>query len=127
MKIIFSAAKWVAISIGILVLLFHLLIYWYELGLRSRAQNSAISISTEDQGKYTAKYHYMGERLVYLKLYKTATGELLATRTYDNGDRVRLYWFNDHLIYSPSDTSYFYDGSIRLPPTLIDKLLTYLP
>lgn len=121
------AAKCVSIFATTVALIIVASSYYYEVRHRKAAREWDISISTEDNGKYTAKYNYMSERLIYLKIYETATEELLATRTYDSGDIARLYWFKDHLTYSTYDTSMFYDGSINLPPTKMDKLLTYLP
>ena len=64
---------------------------------------------------------------MYLELYDTATNELLATRTFDHGGVIQLNWEKTHLGYDTTEQSWFDRGKIDLPPSKLDKLLTYLP
>lgn len=127
MKFFIRIAKWLAILVGVLILALNALVYRMEARSRSMADNWTISMSTEDDGKYTLKYDYIGRGLLYIKLYDTATNELLATRTFYHGGVIQLNWEKDHLGYDTTEQSWFDRGKIDLPPSKLDKLLTYLP
>ena len=127
MKLIICIVKWVTITIGALVLIVNALVYRMEAKSRSAVTDWATSVSTEDNGKYTVKYSFISESLIYLKLHESATNELLATRTYRAGNIAQLNWTKDHLGYDTTEQSWFDRGKIDLPPSKLDKFLTYLP
>jgi hypothetical protein len=92
---------------------------------RANAHISGESISDEDGGPYIARYAYLGNREVLLRVYRRSDMSLIAERTYSELDEVKLAWTTDELIY---DTSAF-DGKgyIDLPPTLLDRILAKFP
>lgn len=97
-----------------------------ELGMRLRAKNCESTLSEEDNGKYTAIQCVFRE-MNYLKIYETQTMELLAKRFYRHGGIIKLHWFENEVIYSTNDDSWIYDGTIKLPPTQLDKILSLIP
>lgn len=116
---------------GLLILLICLLPYILDARYRSGAREWKDwewkhDQSTKDGGKYSTKMAVFKDK-AYLQLYETETGELLADRLYSHGDILRLLWKKDRLIYSTVEDTLLYDGGIKLPPTQLDKLLTYLP
>ncbi|MBC8746155.1 MULTISPECIES: hypothetical protein [Paraburkholderia] len=78
-----------------------------------------------DDGKYIARYAYPPRDRIALRLYRTATKELLAERGYRYPERIRLLWTDDYLIYDTSAASE--DGEIELPPSWWDRVKAKLP
>lgn len=98
----------------------------YQLAVRARA--SAVTFhterSTEDGGLYTARYAYLANGMILLRVYRTANMTLRAERTYRYDDAARLVWTKPRLIY---DTASGSGGSVALPPPLYDRIMAHLP
>ncbi len=101
----------------------------YQADARERinAHMSGESISDEDGGLYIARYAYLGNREILLRVYRRSDMTLLAERTYLELDRVKLTWTinKDKLIYDTSASDG--KGYIDLPPTLKDRFLAKFP
>ena len=79
--------------------------------------------SPDDQ--YMARVCYLGRQNVVQLLTKDET-HLLAERTFSSyGELVSLFWKDGELQYDDGDTMHL--ATIRLPPTLYDRLLARLP
>lgn len=94
--------------------------------MRLGAKNCGSTLSDEDNGKYTAVQCVFLD-MSYLKIYETQTKELLAERFYQHGGIIKLYWFKDEVVYNTNEDSWIYNGIIKLPPTQLDKMLTFIP
>ena len=94
--------------------------------MRLSAKNCGSTLSEEDNGKYTAVQCVFLD-MSYLKIYKTQTKELLAERFYRHGGVIKMHWFKDEVVYSTNEDSWIHDGIIKLPPTRLDKMLTFIP
>jgi len=64
---------------------------------------------------------------VLLQLCDISSKEILVERTFLYPEAVRLVWDDDSLLYDSDDGSFFHLGTIRFPPTWIDRLLAYAP
>lgn len=122
------AARFLQWALWIAIALFGLK-YCFEVRNRLYAESHPedwwTEVSTVPGGAYTAKLHFIGNRTILLRLYRTGNPTLLAERTYREAG-VRLVWTAHELIYDTSDDSYL-GGGIQLPPTRIDRLLAKLP
>ncbi|MCA8009215.1 hypothetical protein KPB04_10500 [Burkholderia cenocepacia] len=98
--------------------------YYQDAHVRARATQFDTELSTNDGGRYTAKYTYLAGDRILLRLYRTSDMRLLAERTYEYPESIRLVWTKEFLIF---DTAVDSDGEIKLPPTLFDRLTAMLP
>jgi hypothetical protein len=98
--------------------------YYQDARVRAHATQFDTERSRSDGGRYTAQYAYLGRDRILLRLYRTSDMRLLAERTYEYPDAVRLVWTKEFLIF---DTAVDSDGEIKLPPTHFDRLKAMLP
>ena len=98
--------------------------YYKDARVRAYATRFGTELSKNDGGRYTAKYAYLAGNRILLRLYRTSDMRLLAERTYEYADAVRLVWTKESLIF---DTAADSDGEIELPPTQLDRLKAMLP
>ncbi len=98
--------------------------YYQDARIRAHATQFDIERSRNDGGRYTAQYAYLGRNRILLRLYRTSDMRLLAERTYEYPDAVRLVWTKESLIF---DTAVDSDGEIKLPPTHFDRFTAMLP
>ncbi|WP_257128106.1 hypothetical protein [Burkholderia sp. MSMB1072] len=98
--------------------------YYQDAHVRARATQFDTELSRSDGGRYTAQYTYLAGDRILLRLYRTSDMRLLAERTYEYPDSVRLIWTKDSLIFDAAVDS---DGEIKLPPTLFDRFKAMLP
>ena len=119
-----SGMKVLGSGLAIVTLLFCAGSYYKDARVRLQAMRFDTQLSTNDGGRYTAQYAYLGADRILLRLYRTSDMRLLAERTYDYPDSVRLVWTKESLIF---DTAVDSDGEIRLPPTRFDRFKAMLP
>ncbi|WP_260435994.1 hypothetical protein [Burkholderia sp. Bp9143] len=98
--------------------------YYQDARVRARATQFDTERSRNDGGRYTAQYAYLGGDRILLRLYRTSDMQLLAERTYEYPDAVRLIWTKESLIF---DTAVDSDGEIKLPPAQIERWKAMLP
>jgi hypothetical protein len=115
-----------ALGFGLLIvtLLFCADSYYKDARVRAHATQFDSEASRYDGGRYTAQYAYLEGNRILLRLYRTSDMRLLAERTYEYPDAVRLIWTRESLIF---DTAVESDGEIKLPPTQFDRLRAMLP
>ena len=112
------------------ILIFLGLAFFFYIGdasRRSRAGAWKTELSVGDAGRYLAKYADLSQDDVLLRIYDNKSGEILAERTFNAAVPVSLIWAGKEVSYTTNDQSWFYDGSIRLPPTWMDRVLAHLP
>lgn len=119
-----SGMKALGSGLAIVTLLFCAGSYYKDARVRSQAIRFDTERSRNDGGRYTAQYAYLGADRVLLRLYRTSDMQLLAERTYESADSVRLVWTKESLIF---DTAVDSEGEIRLPPTRFDRFKAMLP
>ncbi|HKT66432.1 MAG TPA: hypothetical protein VJR91_22920 [Burkholderia sp.] len=119
-----SGMKALGFSLMIVAFLYRAGSYYQDARARAQATQFDTEISRNDGGRYTAQYAYLGGDRVLLRLYRTSDMRLLAERTYEYPDAVRLIWAKESLIF---DTAVESDGEIKLPPTRLDRLRAMLP
>lgn len=122
-----NSTRFLGSALVLLPTLISLTNYLSDVRQRSFARVWDTEISTEDDGAYTAKYAYLGRDTVLLRIYRSSDKKLLAERTFEYPDRVKLYWFKNDLLYHTNDPSYLHEGTISLPPGPIDNILAWLP
>ncbi|MCZ2497149.1 hypothetical protein GN316_10295 [Xylophilus sp. Kf1] len=83
--------------------------------------------SEADGGIYDAKYAYVRNGWIFLRIYRRGCDEILAERLYYSGDRAKFFWLKDIMAYNTASDDWPHDGTVVLPPTPMDRLLTYLP
>ncbi|MCA8257059.1 hypothetical protein LGM89_27670 [Burkholderia sp. AU31624] len=98
--------------------------YYQDARIRAHATHFDTERSRNDGGRYTAQYAYLGRDRILLRLYRTSDMRLLAERTYEYPDAVRLVWTKESLIF---DTAVDSGGEIKLPPTHFDRFTAMLP
>ena len=98
--------------------------YYQDARIRAQATQFDTERSRNDGGRYTAQYAYLGRDRILLRLYRTSDMRLLAERTYEYPDAVRLVWTKESLIF---DTAVDSDVEIKLPPTHFDRFTAMLP
>ena len=86
-----------------------------------------IENSTEDGGLYFAKYAYVGQGWIFLRIYRKGDERVLAERLYLYLDKAKFYWSKDLVVYDTAGGDIPHDGVVALPPTRLDRLLTYIP
>jgi hypothetical protein len=98
--------------------------YWKSAHLRSFCEPKDRNSEYSADGHYLARYCYFKDTIV-LRLYDKDGTQLLAERTYrdPSGVPVELYWKKGALLY-PEEHDL---GTIRLPPSLYDRILAKLP
>ena len=111
----------------LLVFSFCILFYSGEVSRRNHASHWQFEKSKFDEGRYTAKYAYVGRGAALLRIYETKSDRLLAERQFHAAVPVGLIWMPNGVQYSTNDDSWFYEGVIDLPPNRIDRLLAHLP
>ncbi|MGU7780882.1 hypothetical protein [Burkholderia sp. PU8-34] len=119
-----SGVKALSSGLAIVTLLFCAGSYYKDARVRAHATQFDTELSKNDGGHYTAQYAYLGADRILLRLYRTSDMRLLAERTYEYPDSVRLVWTKESLIF---DTAVDSDGEIRLPPTQFDRFKAMLP
>ncbi|WP_244135176.1 MULTISPECIES: hypothetical protein [unclassified Burkholderia] len=119
-----SGMKALGSGLAIVTLLFCAGSYYKDARVRSQAMRFDTELSRNDGGRYTAQYAYLGADRILLRLYRTSDMRLLAERTYESPDSVRLVWTKKSLIF---DTAVDSEGEIRLPPTRFDRFKAMLP
>ncbi|MGU7841962.1 hypothetical protein ACV22V_21070 [Burkholderia sp. AW33-5] len=119
-----SGMKALGSGLAIVTLLFCVGSYYKDVRVRSQAMRFDTELSRNDGGRYTAQYAYLGADRILLRLYRTSDMRLLAERTYESVDSVRLVWTKESLIF---DTAVDSEGEIRLPPTRFDRFKAMLP
>ncbi|KUY91627.1 hypothetical protein WS50_22375 [Burkholderia territorii] len=119
-----SGMKALGFGLAIIALLFCAGSYYKDARVRSQAMRFDTELSRNDGGRYTAQYAYLGADRILLRLYRTSDMQLLAERTYESPDSVRLVWTTESLIF---DTAVDSEGEIRLPPTRFDRFKAMLP
>lgn len=119
--------KRISIICLLLVFSFFILFYSGEVSRRNRASDWQFEKSIFDDGRYTAKYGYVGRGAALLRIYETKSDRLLAERQFHAAVPVKLIWMPAGVQYSTNDDSWFYEGVINLPPDRIDRLLAHLP
>ena len=75
-------------------------------------------LSKYDGGICTSRYIYSGRGWVGLQLHNA---KILAQGIYLYGDKVKLLWLEDRLIYENREDGLFRDETVRLPPTWLDR------
>ncbi|WP_322023121.1 hypothetical protein [Burkholderia sp. BCC1977] len=119
-----SGMKALGAGLAIVTVLFCAGSYYKDARVRAHATRFDSELSTNGGGRYTAQYAYLGADRILLRLYRTSDMRLLAERTYEYPDSVRLVWTKESLIF---DTAVGSDGEIRLPPTRFDRFKAMLP
>ena len=129
MALIFTAIKCIAALVLIPLALGGSLFYLSEVNQRRAVHEADWEWAYSDMpnAKYFAKFAYLGNDNVLLQLYDVSGGRMSAERTFSYPEAIKLYWFEDYLLYDTNENSIIYNGTISLPPTWIDQLLTYLP
>ncbi|MCZ2497147.1 hypothetical protein GN316_10285 [Xylophilus sp. Kf1] len=82
--------------------------------------------SPDADAKYFAKVAYIGGDDVLLRVYRKSDGKFVAERAFEYPEEIRLYWSEDSLVYT-TESSYFRDGFVGLPPTWLERAFTYIP
>jgi len=119
-----AGMKTLGIGVGIVLLLGGAGSYYQNARTRAAVVRFQTERSDVDAGRYTAQYAYLGGDRILLRLYRTSDMTLLAERTYEYPDAVRLIWTKESLIY---DTAVDRGGEIKLPPSFSDRLAALLP
>ncbi|RQZ42738.1 hypothetical protein DIE16_00645 [Burkholderia sp. Bp9090] len=119
-----SGMKALGCGLAIVTLLLCAGSYYKDARLRAHATRFDTELSRNDGGRYTAQYAYLGADRILLRLYRTSDMRLLAERTYESQDSVRLVWTKESLIF---DTAVDSDGEIRLPPARFDRFRAMFP
>ncbi|WP_244138727.1 hypothetical protein [Burkholderia sp. BCC1640] len=119
-----SGMKALGSGLAIVTLLFCAGSYYKDARVRSQAMRFDTELSRNNGGRYTAQYAYLGADRILIRLYRTSDMRLLAERTYESPDSVRLVWTKKSLIF---DTAVDSEGEIRLPPTRFDRFKAMLP
>ncbi|WP_244136276.1 hypothetical protein [Burkholderia sp. BCC0405] len=119
-----SGMKVLGSGLVMITLLGYATSYYKDARVRAYATRFDTELSKNDGGRYTAQYAYLAGDRVLLRLYRTSDMRLLAERTYEYPDAVRLVWTRESLIF---DTAVDSDGEIELPPTRLDRLKAMLP
>ncbi|WP_232515205.1 hypothetical protein [Burkholderia ambifaria] len=119
-----SGMKALVSGLTIIILLGCAASYYKDARIRAHAVRFNTELSKNDGGHYTAQYAYLADGRILLRLYRTSDMRLLAERTYEYPDAVRLIWAKESLIF---DTAVESDGEIELPPTRLDRLRAMLP
>ena len=98
--------------------------YWREARLRAHCEPKERNSERSPDGNYLARYCYF-ENTIVLRLYDTEGQHLIAERTYrdTSGVPVELSWRKDVLMYPDGPEL----GEIRLPPPLLDRVMSRLP
>ena len=99
----------------------------YGMMLRAGDHRWYGKISTEDGGIYTARYAWVSHDVLLLRIYRTGGTTILAERLYLAPGDDKLVWTENSVIYDTSGSDWLFGGSIQLPPTRWDRVLTYLP
>lgn len=98
----------------------------YMLDVRQRSHASTWHSAQSDMDRrYIARYAYLWNDKVLLRVYDTETNRLLAERTYYYLGAADLLWTDHSLIYDTSAEGS--DGEIILPPSLYDRITAQLP
>lgn len=111
-----------SIGFACVVFAFHASGYYDNAKARAAVTQFQQEISDGDGGLYTARYAYLGNHKIWLRLFRASDMTLLAERTYYEPDAPQLLWAKDALFYGNEDA-----GLIRLPPSTWDGLLARLP
>lgn len=118
------SVKRIVVSVALMTAFGYAVRYWRDAQLRSLVRSTDCDSEQSADGRYTARYCYLREKVV-LRLYDRESQELLAERTYQDHSHVpvRLHWRQDALRYEDDDGL----GTIPLPPLLHDRFLARLP
>jgi hypothetical protein len=126
-----SVLKFIKYSVAAILLLVSFIaasIYLFAALQRSNLGTPIEELSDQDAGLYTARYINIGNNYYVLRLYRTKDQAFLAERMYFDPEEPRLLWEKDELIYTEKwNDWYFYEGKLNLPPTVWDRMMTYLP
>ncbi|MCZ2497146.1 hypothetical protein GN316_10280 [Xylophilus sp. Kf1] len=125
-KIIYTIYRW-SITPVALVIAVLLLNYWLDVQQRSGSHHWMVEESDADGGLYYAKYASVGPERIFLRIYKRGSEDILAERLYYSGDHAKFYWSKTQVGYNTTGDDWPHDGMVLLPPTRLDRLLTYLP
>ena len=101
------------------------LYHWRFIDARSGITDADCDKEAAPNRQYVAQVCYAGKANV-LRLWSADGTTLLAERTFErSGDPVPLWWKSDRLEFDSHDQDEI--GTIKLPPTLKDRLLARLP
>lgn len=96
--------------------------YVWLAGLRRTAHDCDSQVS--DNHEYIGKQCFLNAGLSYLRVYDAQTKSLLADRTYTCNAADTKLFVGDQMAFDACAEG---DSSIRLPPSLLDRLRALLP
>ncbi|WP_050810637.1 hypothetical protein [Burkholderia ambifaria] len=123
-RMFFVSIRRITVTFAALIVLGVAWRYWHEARLRAACGPRDQVTEYSPDGRYLAKYCYFRDTII-LRLYDSDNTRLIAERTYHDasGVLVSLTWIPDALIYPEGDNL----ETIKLPPSLYDRILTQLP
>ncbi|AOI58771.1 hypothetical protein [Burkholderia diffusa] len=123
-RMIYVSIRRIAVTLATLIVLGIAWRYWHDARLRAACGLQDQMTEYSPDGRYVAKYCYFRDTII-LRLYGNDNTRLLAERTYrdTSGVLVGVTWTQNALTYPEGDNL----ETIKLPPSVYDRMLTLLP